>query len=354
MKKLEWYIAKIVLSCVALVTLMLAGLQVFILFVNQLDDLGKNDFGIIQASIYVLFQMPYQVYLFFPMASLLGCLIGLSILANHRELIVMRSAGMSIQQITAAVLKAAFLLIIMVTLLGETLVPKLSQYANNARMQALSKGQALRTAQGVWLRQQNDFIAISQVQGQETLKGVYQFRFDNTHHLAMARKIDTVRFIDGKWIAYHSEETHFTSHKIWVEQHEIRTWDIQIKPVLLSLNIHEIEEMTLKELHQYLHAQKINHQSALAYQLAYWQRIIQPLTTVVMMILAIPFVFGPLRSSTMGAKLLAGATAGFSFYIINRFFGPVSQVMQWPPLIAAIAPTCLFAIVGIYLMRRVK
>ena len=96
------------------------------------------------------------------------------------------------------------------------------------------------------------------------------------------------------------------------------------------------------------------HQSALNYQLAYWQRIIQPFTTVVMMILAIPFIFGPLRSSTMGSKLLAGATVGFGFHIINRFFGPFSQVLQWPPIIAALGPTLLFAGIGIFLMRRVR
>jgi lipopolysaccharide export system permease protein len=56
----------------------------------------------------------------------------------------------------------------------------------------------------------------------------------------------------------------------------------------------------------------------------------------------------------MGSKLLAGATVGFGFHMINHFFGPVSQVMQWPPAIGAIAPTCVFALFGFYLMRRVK
>src|SRR6478735_8570381 len=93
---LERYIAKTVLASIGLVTLMLVGLQIFILFVNQLDDLGKVDYGLAQASVFVLLQMPYQVYLFFPMASLLGCLVGLGVLANHSELIVMRAVGLSI------------------------------------------------------------------------------------------------------------------------------------------------------------------------------------------------------------------------------------------------------------------
>ena len=112
--------------------------------------------------------------------------------------------------------------------------------------------------------------------------------------------------------------------------------------------------MSLHELHKYLHAQGINQQTVHTYQLVYLQRLIQPLTTMVMMVLAIPFIFGPLRSSTMGSKLLAGASVGFGFHIINHFFGPVSQVFQWPPEVAAFGPTSVFALLGLYLMRRMK
>lgn len=354
MKLLDRYIAKTVLSAIGLVTLMLAGLQIFMLFVNQLDDLGKADFGIAQAALFVLLQMPYQVYLFFPMASLLGSLIGLGIMANHRELIVMRAAGMSIGQITLAVLKAALVLIVIVTVTGETIVPKMAHYANDLRMQAISSGQALRTARGVWVRYQNDYIAIGTVLPDGTLENVYQFRFDAEHHLRQARKIDRITYNNGSWEANNIAETVFHDNQVVAHDIKQMPWDVAIKPGILSVSSSEPDEMTLHELHQYLRVQKRNHQSALTFQLAYWQRVIQPFTTLVMMILAIPFIFGPLRSSTMGSKLLAGATVGFGFHIINRFFGPVSQVFQWPPVLAALGPTLIFALLGIYLMRRVK
>lgn len=354
MKILDRYIIKIIWMSIGLVTLMLAGLQIFILFVNQLDDLGRNDYGIWQALIYVLLQMPYHVYLFFPMASLLGSLIGLGILANHRELIVMRSAGFSIYQITLSVLKAALLLIVIVTILGETLVPKLARMANDERMQALSGGQALRTARGVWLRYQNDFITIGTVMPGNILQNVVQFHFDPQHHMKFARKLEQVSFSNGSWQAKNIEETHFNDEQTSTQKMAAMRWDVDIKPAILSVSANEPDEMSLHELNQYLRIQKSTHQSASNYQLAFWQRIFQPFSTVVMMILAIPFVFGPLRSSTMSSKLLAGATVGFSFHIINRFFGPVSQVLQWPPLFAAAAPTLIFALLGLYLMRRVK
>ena len=354
MRILDRYIAKTVLASIALVTLMLAGLQLFILFVNQLDDLGKGNYGIVQAAAYVALQMPYQLYLFFPMASLLGALIGLGMMANHRELVVMRAAGMSLAQITQAVLKAAICVMLLVTVVGECLVPRFTHIANDLKMQALSNGQTLRTSKGVWMRYQNDFINFGSILQHEQMGQVFQFHFDDAHRLQLVRRIESIRYQNGKWQAEGILETIFHGERTEVRQLPQMIWDVPLKPAFLSISSGEPDEMTLKELQQYLRAQKGSHQTVLRYQLAYWQRLMQPLTTMVMMVLAIPFIFGPLRSSTMGAKLLAGATVGFGFHIINRFFGPFTQVFQWPPEIAAFGPTCLFALLGLYLMKRVR
>lgn len=354
MRLLDRYIAKTILSAIALVTLMLAGLQVFILFVHQMDDIGKANYGVLQAAFFVLLQMPYQVYLFFPMASLLGCLIGLGILANHSELVVMRAAGMSIGQVTMAVLKASLIVILVVTVISETIVPKMAYFANNQKIQALSGGQALRTASGVWLRYHNDFISIGTIISNNRLSNVFQFSFDDRDRLRLARKIDHINYKNGAWQAYGIDETKiFEDHTKAAHRAEM-PWDVSIRPSILGVSSSEPDEMTLTDLRRFLRAQKRSHQTALNYQLAYWQRVIQPLTTVVMMVLAIPFIFGPLRSSTMGSKLMVGATVGFGFHLINRFFGPVCEVLQWPAEVAGLGPTLVFALLGLYLMRRVR
>jgi lipopolysaccharide export system permease protein len=354
MKLLDRYIAKTVLASIALVTLMLVGLQLFILFVNELDDMGRADFGIIETTFFVLLQMPYQVYLFFPMASLLGSLIGLGILANNRELVVMRAAGVSIGQITKAVLKASTIVILCVTLLGEIVVPKLAHYANDRKTQALSGGQTLRTSHGVWLRSGNDFIFISAILRGDSLRFVYQFHFDEAHRLRFARLINQIDYVNNEWRAFGVGETKIYANKTQTSFKPEIIWDINVKPKVLRVSRSEPDEMTLSELHRFLKAQKLSHQNAFNYQLAFWQRLLQPLTTVVMMILAIPFIFGPLRSSTMGSKLMAGAMVGFGFHIMNKFFGPLCLVLQLPPEIAAAGPTLLFALLGFYLMQRVR
>jgi lipopolysaccharide export system permease protein len=354
MKKLDRYIAKTVLSAIGLVTLLLAGLQLFILFVNQLQDLGRIDYGILQACFFVLLQLPYQIYLFFPMASLLGSLIGLGMMANHSELIVMRASGMSIGQITAAVLKASLVLILFVTLVGETLVPSLAHYANDYKISALSGGQSLRMGEGMWLRFGTDFISIGRIMPNNVLNEVYQFRFDATNQLQLARYIREAQYDNEAWTAHDVSQTEFSAEQTKAQTLASMNWDVPIKPQILKISSSDPDEMSLHELNQYLREQKRGKQTAANYQLAFLQRLIQPITTMVMIILAIPFIFGPLRSSTMGSKLLVGATVGFGFHILNHFLGPVSMVFQWPPALAAFGPTFIFALLGIFLMKRVR
>jgi lipopolysaccharide export system permease protein len=353
MKLVDRYIGKTILASITLVVVLLTGLQIFILFVNQLDDIGRAEFTLTRAAYFVLLQAPYQVYLFFPVACLLGSLVGLGLMASHRELIVMRAAGMSVLRIAKSVLQFTLLLIVIVTALGETLVPKMAYYANDVKMLALSGGQTLRTSQGVWIRHKNEYISIGSVVEPMTLKNVFQYRFDEQNELIMARHMGEIVFEGGQWIAHQVQETVFNTDHTATQHHKQMTWDIPVQPKILKVTSAEPDEMSLKTLWRFIQVKKVARENTLVYKLAFWQRLMQPFSAIVMIILAIPFIFGPLRSSTMGSKFLAGATAGFGFHLLNKFFGPLSQVFQLSPIIAAIAPTCIFAIIALMLMRRV-
>jgi lipopolysaccharide export system permease protein len=351
---LDRYIAKTVLMAICMVTLMLVGLQIFMLLVDQLGDLGRGDYGIKEALVFMLLQMPYQVYLFFPIASLLGCLIGLGVMANHSELVVMRAVGLSIGQITMAVLKASLVVILIVTVLGETVIPFLSHYSRDYKVQAITGGQGLRTSGGIWLRFGNDFVTIGVVDSDTLLHNIYQFHFDEQHHLEFSRFIREARFAQQQWTAYDINQTNFLDNATGVQTWASLTWELPIKPQIVQLSSNEPDEMTLHELNRYIREQRQSQINVQSYQLAFYQRIIQPFTTLVMMVLAIPFIFGPLRSSTMGSKLVVGISAGFGFHLLNHFFGPLSTVYQWPTLLAAFGPTIIFAVLGYYLMRRIR
>jgi lipopolysaccharide export system permease protein len=112
--------------------------------------------------------------------------------------------------------------------------------------------------------------------------------------------------------------------------------------------------MSLPTLRSYSQHLVQNGLQAGDFQWEFWKRIFQPLTTIVMSLLAIPFVLGSSRSVTMGWRVFFGIVIGFVFYILNAFLGQFSIVFQFSPLLAALFPTLLFASLGYVFARKVQ
>ena len=348
----ERYIIKNVLVSFALVLFILTGLQAFILFVNQLGQLGKGDYGPFQVMVYVALQLPYQVYLFLPMASLLGCLVGLGMMATQHELVVLRAAGMSIGQITLAIFKMAMAVIVVMTGLGEMVFPKLVGWSQTYKLQAVHSGQVLQSGKSLWLHTGHDILKIDTISSPTHLEQIEQFHFDQERRLLFVRRIESATQQNGQWIASAWQQTNLTPEGTTVEQARELPLDIQLDSRLLNVSQIEPDQMTFWDLHQFLHHSKLSRQNIRNFELGYWQRLVLPFTTLVMMLLGIPFIFGPLRSSTMGVKLMCGAMIGFGFFIFNKFCGSLSQIYQFSSLAAAICPTVICAGLGGVLLNK--
>lgn len=352
MRVMDRYLAKTVISAILLIILILLGLDLFITLAAELDDLGKGEYGLLKAIQFVLLALPQQVYQLFPPAGLLGCLLGLGLLNSRSELVVMRAVGMSMWRLTWAVARAGVLVILVVTVLGEWVGPHSMHVAKTVKALAKSSGQALATPHGLWIRVDDNFIHIRSVLSSKRLQGITRYHFDGEQHLQLASYAKTAHFEDGHWVLHDVSRSLISSTGVSSEQVENVVWDIDLDPTVLSVAMTKPEEMTLHKLRTYVEYLEDNDLESNRYDLAFWNRVLQPLASLVMMLLAIPFILGPLRSSTLGLRLLAGVILGFGFYLTNAFFGPLSLVYRFPPLLAALLPIVLFGGIGIVLVAR--
>ncbi len=355
MRILSVYIGKTIIMTTLLVLLVLIGMDIFIRFVGELNDIGKGSYSIIQAMQYVVLGVPEDLYQLFPMMGLLGALIGLGLLASNSELIVMRTAGMSVLQISWAVIQAILILVILITVVGETLAPKALYLADSKKAMAKSNGQAVKTRHGIWVRDANSFIHIETVNPGGHLQGVTRYQFDSQHRLLQTSHAENAEYKDDHWVVQDVATSRLKNDSHVSTEHAAKqTWQMNLNPSILRVAQVDPEEMTLAKLHSVIQYKKNNGLHYEAYALDFWQRLFQPIATCVMMFLALPFIFGPLRSATMGLRLVAGVAIGFSFYMLDQFFGPFSLVYQIPPMLAAALPILLFAGIGYYLMLRTR
>jgi lipopolysaccharide export system permease protein len=71
-----------------------------------------------------------------------------------------------------------------------------------------------------------------------------------------------------------------------------------------------------------------------------------------MTVLALPFVFGGLRSAGTGARLVVGLVIGLGYYVVVQVAARSGQVFDVDPIVVAWAPSAvLLAIVTIALLR---
>lgn len=346
------YIAKHIVLATLFVILVVAGLSFFITLLGELKEIGIGDYGFKEALLYVVMRLPYTVYQFFPMLVLVGGMIGLSILATHRELIVMRASGFSVFQVVRAVFIAALVLVFFATLLGEWVAPHANFFADKRKDNLQNSGQVVATATGVWMHEGNNFLHIDRVIGLKHLEGVTRYEFNNQHQLLAAYFAKKLDYENKTWQLHDLVKTTFSEDHAVSESVPQGTWNLALNPALLNVGIILPEEMTLRTLWRYAEHLVENHSQASDFQFEFWKRLFQPFTTFVMILLAIPFVFGSPRSVTMGLRILLGVLVGFAFYMLNALFGQLSVVFQLPPFVAAILPTVLFGMVGYFCIVR--
>jgi lipopolysaccharide export system permease protein len=121
---------------------------------------------------------------------------------------------------------------------------------------------------------------------------------------------------------------------------------------LLTKTKNEQDEQSIHSLYQLIKVKKAHHLSTRIEELLLWRRLMLPITTAVMLLLAIPFVFGSLRDSSMGAKLMAGVAIGFSYYMLNDLVVPLSLLYQLPPMLTVIMPSFIFTLIAVYLIKK--
>jgi len=352
-KILDLYIGKTIIATTSLVLATFVGLSAIIKYVEQLRKVGQGTYDLIQALMYVLLSIPRDIEMFFPMAALLGALIGLGMLASSSELVVMQAAGFSKLNIGMSVLKTAVPLMILVTLLGQWGAPQAQKMARDLRAFATSGGAILSVRTGVWARDANDFIFIGKVED-DKIFGMNMWRFDQDKQLESIVHAAKVEYeSDNTWIMKDVQVTEMVD-EVQISKQSLPEyrWTTSLAPDKLAVVTVKPEELSLGGLYDYVSYLKASEQDPARYELAFWRKVTQPFSIAVMMLMALSFIFGPLRSVTMGARILSGVIAGFTFYISSEFFGPLSLVYNIPPVFGAVMPSVVFLSVALMLLRR--
>ncbi|MDR0807061.1 MAG: LPS export ABC transporter permease LptG [Enterobacteriaceae bacterium] len=352
---LDRYIGKTIFGTIMSTLFLLVSLSGIIKFVDQLRKTGKGDYNAWGAGLYTLLSVPKDIETFFPMAALLGALLGLGALATRSELVVMEASGFTRMQIAAAVMKTAIPLVLLTMAIGEWVAPVGEQTARNMRAQMMYGSSLLSTRNSIWAKDNNDFIYIQSVVKEDELSGISIYHFDNNRKLLSVRYAGAALYDKDKhtWQLSQVDQSDLSqTNKIIGSQTLNDDWKTTLTPDKLGVVAMSPESLSAFGLYEYSHYLKQSGQEANRYWQLFWSKVLSPLSVAVMMLMALSFIFGPLRSVPMGVRVVTGISFGFIFYVLDQIFGRLSLVYNVPPVIGAILPSLLFLMISIFLLKQ--
>ncbi|MFP4245710.1 MAG: LPS export ABC transporter permease LptG [Halochromatium sp.] len=349
---LDRYLAGAVLGGTLLTLAVLMPLLAVFVLADEIGQVGDEAYRLRDAVWFVTLTMPRYLYQVFPIATLIGALIGLGQLAARSELVAMRAAGLSIARIVRGAMVGGLLLALVATAVGELVVPAAERHALAVRAGARSGDAVQMSGQGLWARDGEAFINVRRIEAGAELADIDLFVFED-HRLRSATHAGAARYSDGQWVLTDIERSRIGSERVEVERFERARWDSLLNPRLLETIVVEPQALSLWGLSRYLRYMQQSGQDAGAHAVAFWAKLVQPLLILAMIFVAIPVLLGSARSSSTGIKLFIGITLGLLFYLVSRTFTYLALLYGLSPALAAFTPPLLFTIGAVILLRRV-
>lgn len=358
MSILSGYISKNVLSATFMVVVALLGLNMVFAIIHELDRIS-GDYTFWLAIQFVFLELPQRLYAVMPLASMVGCLVGLGALANSSELVVMRSAGLSTLRLVWMALRPALAVMIVAMLIGEYVAPKAQSMATHIKSVALAKQRYLDVNRVVWLRDGNNFVFADVIQPGGVIYGLNIFEFDENDHLLSVKQAKRATYEHKNWLLEDVVETVFGQEQGEIvaaeqQQKELLRWRSGLKPDLLNIAAATPNSLEMHRLWSYSRYLKKQNLNSIEYELAFWEKVFYPLVMVSLVLVGIAFVFGPLREVTMGYRVFTGVLIGVVFNTFQQALGPISIVFGFSPVMAMALPALICGVIGLFLLARVK
>lgn len=337
------YLAREIHGSTLFVFVAFLALFAFFDLIHELGDLGKGNYRLHHALLYVLLSVPSHIYELFPIAVLIGTLYALAHMAANSEYTVMRGAGLSPGQAASMLGRIGMVFVVLTYVVGEFLTPVTERAAQQLKLRATSTVIAQEFRTGFWVRDEQRFVNVREVLPDTTLVGIRIYDFDADYRLTAIISAERGEFAEKNlWRLYNVGRTRFSSRGATVDHLDRMDWPSVLTPNILSVLFVMPERMSAWNLYQYIRHLSENRQRTERYEIAIWKKLVYPFAVLVMMALALPFAYIHTRSGSVGVKVFSGIMLGIFFHMLNSLFSHLGLLQNWSPPFSALLPSAVF------------
>jgi lipopolysaccharide export system permease protein len=353
MRVVDRYIVRTVLAAVLLVTAVLLVLVGLFMFISEQGQVGTGGYTNVLALRFVALNLPSQLFEFLPVGALIGGLMGLGALARTSELTVMRAAGISKQRIGGAVAMAGLMLVLLAAVVGEWLAPALGQIAREQKAFSRFANVSFAGQGGAWIRDGDLFVKAEQRATNGAFAGftVFDISPDN-QLLGVGRAASAVERPGDGWTLQDYAESRFAGDSVTSSSEPARALSTRASAEFLGVAATDPMDLSVRALQSVIGYLKANGQETREYRFAMWSRVARTCAIFFGVLLALPFVFGSLRASGAGARMVLGLALGISWFMLQKMIENGTQAFGLDPVLLAWTPTLVLALaVGVMVVR---
>ena len=138
-----------------------------------------------------------------------------------------------------------------------------------------------------------------------------------------------------------------------VTRHEAeQVWESYLTEKQLRVMEQPINSLSPTGLYQYLEYLRASEQATERFEMVFWQKATLPVAIIIMMLCSFPFVFGSLRSSSAGKRIVLATIIGIAFHLFSQSLVNLGLMLDISPLLTTLIPIVVILFLGAVWMRR--
>lgn len=346
----------LVLAFARAATLMLCVLLAlfsFLALTEELEDVGTGAFTTADAVSVVVLTTPSRIIQLLPVTVLLGGVLGLGALANHRELLAMRAAGVSAWRLAGTLCGIALTVALSYVALQGLLVPLVERQAQEFRSKQLAQT-ALGGTQ-FWSRHERSFIRIGAVDYGRIPRDIEIYELDARGRLVHLLRADKADVINAReWLLHQVDEKRLDPDGVRQRTLASLPWASFLTPEQFGTLIAPAHALSAFDLYNYIAEMRGSGVDTRDYQAMLWHQLSLPVALFAMILLALPFVLGNPRTRGTGLRGVIGGALGIGFYLFQQITSHLAQILDLPAAPTALAPAVLVLLGALLAIRRLQ
>jgi lipopolysaccharide export system permease protein len=320
-------------------------------FFDRIGSLMETGASFSSVARYFFYKMPLLISRTIGFATLFSTLFCFATLARSREIIAIRSSGISIARTALPMLLLGLVICAGTFVWNESLVPVFTRNSENIYKYEIKNRQqkSFLGTNDIWLRGDGSFINVDYFDTRtSTLENVTIFQLNRDFSLRAFVEIPQAEWTSDGWKTSQATEWRFSPDGDTSQQKVTIHLPITETADDLKLLARDAEEFSYFDLQKQISDLRSKGIDTTAFEVDLQTKLALPFIAPIMVLLAIPFALRRHRGGSVSLSFGIATIIGFSYWVLAAFCISLGHSAAVPAWIAAWTPNFIFTMIALF------